>query len=382
MFELRRALRGSLSWSHRWLGFVAGAFFCLLAFTGGVVTFRPQVAMLLAPQPEHAAPCLDTLDWNRVERDVETYGQARINRIYAPVAPETRYRFRMATSQDAIYSHVIYDGCTGQILGTANLSWLDWLVDFHHNLRSGRTGRWWGGILGVLLLASGIGGILLWLASNPSLRRLLRIRRGALLHRDLHTTAGVIAGVLLLLGSFTGLWLCFPQTMRTALSALVTVPEDAPVPRARKPKGATQYAGLGDIVQAAQREIPDGVVREIRLPEGYGNVQIRMWREGDFRSLGNNVVVIDRGTNKVLSVSLYANQSSSQRFVQAMQGLHYGEWGGLFFRSIYGIAGLLSSLLLVTGFFLWWLPRLKRPKRRAEAVAPKPITPVSHAVNS
>lgn len=357
-------LRQTLRSTHRWVGLAGGLFFCILAVTGGLVTFRPQIASLMSPPVAHDAPCISRVDWDQAEHDVESFSQSRINRIYAPTAPDTRYRFRVMTDRDAIYRHVIYDACAGKVIGTANLAWMDWMVDFHHNLRFDRAGRQIGGWLGIVLLISALGGLLLWLVSNPGLARILRIRRGPHMPRDLHTSVGIAATVLLLVASFTGAWLTFPQTMRAMLSSVVAVPADVRPPQPRRESGGAK-ATLGQVMLAARQAIPDGDVREIRMPAGYGNVQVRMWREGDFRSLGNNVVFIDNRTGRVVATDLYASKSAASRFIQAMAGLHYGEWGGPLYRVLYGVAGLASGLLFATGLLIWWLPKRVRARQRA-----------------
>lgn len=373
MSDLRRLLRRGFVWFHQWLGLVAGVAFTVLAFSGGVVTFRPQIAAWLSP-PIPAGACA-AMDWDRAEHDVNAFANSSINRIYAPTAPDTRYRFRVNTDTDGIYTHVIYDACSNRVLGAANLGWMDWLVDFHHNLRGGRTGRWYAGWLGVLLLVSGISGAAIWLVSRPSLQRLLRIRSGIAMPRDLHSTSGMLACALLLIGSFTGLWLCFPQTMRGALALVMTVPNEARGPRAPKRESTAPTAGLAAIVHAAETALPGAAIREIRMPEGYGNVQVRMWRAGDFRSLGNNVVTVDRVSATAVKTDLYADKPAGNKFIQAMAGLHYGEWGGAAFRTLYGIAGLLSAFLLITGVLAWWLP--KQRARRAVAASRETSEPAT-----
>ena len=379
MSPFRRALRKILISLHTWGGLFGGIFIVILAFSGGVVTFRPQIANLLSPPPAQTTTCVTSVDWNRAEKEIEDFAHTRINRIYAPTGGDSRYRFRMMTDQDAIFSHVIYDACAAKVLGTANLAWMDWMVDFHHNLRAEHVGRFWAGWIGVLLLLSGLGGISIWLISNPSVQKVLRIRSGPFMPRDLHSLAGIVAGCLLIVASFTSLWLCFPQTMRAALKIVAPLPDDVRAPRPPKPAKDTPRAGLGDIIQSAQQAIPDGAFREIRLPESYGNVQVRMWRKGDFRSLGNNVVTVDNVTAKAIAINLYQAKGTGDHVVQAMAGIHYAEWGGLFFRSIYGLAGLLSALLLVTGFLLWWLPKRTRASRAVKAPSRERETVSSHS---
>jgi uncharacterized iron-regulated membrane protein len=373
MVAIRRSLRRRPGWSHQWLGLTAGIAFSVLAFTGGIVTFRPQITGALSPAVPSGSTCIP-LDWNQAELDVASYAHSPINRIYAPLAPNRRYHFRVAGDGDSIYRHVIYDACTGRVLGTANLGWMDWLVDFHHNFRGGKAGRIWVGWAGAVLLFSGVTGILVWLLARPSLLRLLRLRPGMAMPRDLHSGFGVLASALLLIASFTGLWLCFPQSMRT----LARLPEETRAPRALCPPKAARnarvaLAGLGDVMTAAPHAIPDGTIREVRLPDGYGSVQVRIWRVGDFRSLGNNVVAVDRATASVLSTDLYANRPPANRFVQAMAGLHYGEWGGSPVRWTYGIAGLASGVLFVTGVLMWWLPR-RRASAATARLAPQLAT--------
>ncbi len=376
MSAIRRSVRIAMSWSHQWLGLILGLFFSVLAITGGIVTFRPQIASILSP-PAPAGACVAAVDWTRAEQEIETFTHARINRIYTPTAPDTRFRFRMKTDRDAIYTHVIYDACSARILGTANLEWMDWVVDFHHNLRADHRGRLIAGWFGFALLASGVSGLLIWLLARPSMQRLFQVRTGRAMPRDLHSLGGVLGCALLLIASFTGLWLCFPRTMRAGLALVTDVPQTAR-PRAPKTANETSTAGLGAILSAAQRAIPDGTIREVRLPEGNGYVQVRMWRAGDFRSLGNNVVTVSRATAAVAATELYANQPGGSHFLQAMAGLHYGEWGGLAYRTAYGIAGLISALLLVTGVLTWWLP--KRGTRRAERKS-APVPAAADAVS-
>ena len=369
MSPFRRNFRGVLVFTHRWLGLVGGLFICILAVSGAIVTFRPQIASLLSPPQAKVASCAPQVDWNQAEREIEAYGHARINRVYAPTAPDTRYRFRMMTDQDSIYDHVIYDGCAAKVLGTANLAWMDWMVDFHHNLRYEKVGRTAAGWVGLALFLSSVGGFLLWLVSSPSIARLFNIRSGILMQRGLHTTSGVLLGALLVIGSLTSLFLCFPQTMRAGLALFVELPTDVRAPRPPKPAKGTATAGLGDIMLTAKQTIPDGDIREIRMPKGYGAAQVRMWRAGDFRSLGNNVVTVDNVTAKATATNLYESKGPGDRIVQAMAGLHYGEWGGLFYRSVYGVAGFVSALLMVTGFLLWWLPKRLAASRAAKVPA-------------
>jgi uncharacterized iron-regulated membrane protein len=369
---MKSALRKFTRWAHLWLGLITGIFICLMGVTGGLVGLRPQIATMLSPAPAAVASCEASLDWNRAAKEITGYAHAEINRVYgpydAPYSKDPRYHFRMATENPIIFQHVIYDACAGRVLGSINFGWMDWTVDLHHNLLSGRTGRRWAGAIGIAMLVSGLSGLLIWLVTKPSLGTAFRIqlrfsRRTA---RETHRAVGLAAALLLTLEAFTGLWLTFPQTMRSVLPA---VPEDVRPARGTPGVGVSGSAGLGEWMAAAKAAIPDGFVREIRLPEGNGNVQIRMWRPGDFRILGNNVVYVASGSAGVQGVDRYSERSGTSRFVQAMAALHYDEWGGVPFRILSALAGFVTPVLFLSGILIWWYsrPRKKLPMARPTA---------------
>jgi uncharacterized iron-regulated membrane protein len=348
-----------------------------MGFTGGMVSLRPQISTLLSPAAALVANCQAPTDWNRAARDISAFAHSEIDRVYGPYGSDTRYQFRMTGDQPAVYKHVIYDACAGRILGSINLGWMDWTVDLHHNLLSGKTGRRWAGAIGVAFLLSSLSGLLLWLLSKPNLRTAFRVQRrfSRRTPRELHRAFGVGAACLLALEAFTGIWLCFPQTMRAALAQVAPAPEDVRPAKGRRDAASTERAGLNELMIAAHTALPDGLVREIRLPEGNGPVQVRMWQPGDFRSLGNNVVFLSSSKAQVLGVDRYADRSGSNRFVQAMAGLHYDDWGGLPFRMLCAAAGFLTPVLFVTGFLIWWYarPRKKSSIQGQAALAPEAV---------
>lgn len=372
---IRLALRRFARFIHLWLGLITGLFICLMGFSGGLVALRPPLAVWMAPSAR-TTNCVP-VDWARAAREVSATTGTEINRIYGPLENDTRWHFRMATDQPIIFRHVIYDGCAAKVLGTVNLGWMDWTVDLHHNLLNGRLGRTWAGFIGILMLISGISGLFVWLLARPSLVTALSINVPftPATPRQLHRAFGIVAAILLGLEAWTGIWLCFPQTMRSVTSSVL--PFAAPLRRPRPPRDSSATrAGLAEIMAAANAAIPGGKIREMRMPEGDGPVQVRMWAPGDFRFLGNNVVTVNAADARVLGVDRYEGKPSGDRLAQALAGLHYDEWGGLPFRLVNAAAGLATPLLYITGILLWWQTRQNRlqTRRKAGRTEPKPPT--------
>lgn len=359
------------------MGITIGLFICLMGVTGTLVAFRPQIANFLSAPAVSPNGCTEATDWNQAETQIEAYMGAKIDRLYFPGDGDPRVQIRIQGDSPKIYKHVTYDGCAAKVLGTINYGWMYWLVDLHHNLLAENAGRRWAGAIGVVLLLSSVGGLLLWFLTNPNLRTAFRVQTGKTPWRtsmDLHRAFGLAAMPLLILPAFTGIWVSYSQPLRSALASLVqVVPDTRPAPRPHNAATVTR-APLGDVILSARQALPDGKIREIRVSENGGTAQVRMWRAGDFRSLGNNVVFVDGSTAKVLAMDLYDGKPSGNRFIQAMAGLHYGEWGGLPFRTIYGIAALATVLLFVTGVLIWWLPKRSRaavPARTKPELSPQ-----------
>jgi uncharacterized iron-regulated membrane protein len=361
---MKSTMRSLSRASHLWLGLVGGLFVCLMSASGAVVTLRPPLAEWMAPAAASRTCAGSSVDWTRAEQQLVGFAREPINRIYTFSDDDPRLHVRMRTSTDAIFDHVIFDTCASRVLGTIDFKWMDWLVDLHHNLLAGRTGRNVAGVFGIALLLSAVSGAFVWLLGRPDLRTVFRLRAlRAGSSRDWHRAIGLGAMIVLCLEAYTGLWLCFPDTMRSTLAIVASVPKD---PRPARPKAdgvSTPPVSLAVVMASAREAVPDGRVREIRLPEGYGNVQVRMWRPGDFRSLGNNVVTISNVTGRVVAVDSYGAKNAGARFIQAMAGLHYGEWGGLTFRWLYFVAGMVTLVLFATGLIMWWRPRASSARR-------------------
>jgi uncharacterized iron-regulated membrane protein len=365
---MQRRLRAVFRQVHVWLGLITGVFTVLMGFTGGIVALRPPLASWLSPSPR-VTSCKAT-DWDRAEREITAFAHSEINRVYGPYGNDTRYHFRMATDSPIIFQHVIYDACEGRVLGSIDYRWMDWTVDLHHNLLAGQTGRRWAGLIGILMLIGSVSGFFVWLLAKPDPRTAFRVSFPLTKRtpRELHRAFGLGAAVLLTLEALTGAGLAFPQNLRSMVSLVAPFTAEVRPPRVRGAQG--ERVSLGTLMAAAKAAMPDGVVREIRMPENGGNAQIRMWRMGDFRSLGNNVVFVSGVTGKVLAADRYAELPAGNRVIQGLAGLHYDEWGGLPFRLVCAAAGLATPLLFVTGLLMWFSTRRRGSSSRREHSRP------------
>src|ERR1700722_11712969 len=209
-----RTLRKWSAQAHTWLGLACGALICVMSVSGAIIAFRPQIEDALTPKRAAAANC-PAEDADRAALAVNDYSPgSRIERIAFPAEPKGAWRLQIAGDHGT--ARLAYDPCSGKVLGRANLAWLEWTVDLHHNLLAGKTGRRLTGVIGIALLLTSLSGLIVWLRSNPRWRD-LRIQSAGSTRRlvfDVHRSLGIVAMLAIVAQAFTGVWLADPPTMK------------------------------------------------------------------------------------------------------------------------------------------------------------------------
>ena len=250
------------------------------------------------------------------------------------------------------------------MLGTLETGWLDWLIDLHHNLLSGKSGRKAVGVAGIFLFGLSATGVWIWLLGARSWRTLVTVRHevsSRRFHFELHRAAGMWTCGFLFLMSFTGVDLAFPDTFRLGMQAFTGMPPKEHSARVPKTKAATSKAAmhLDDYVSSAKTAMPDGIPVELRLPESKGGVEVQMRAAGDLGPAANHVW-LDPATGRVLAIDRVADRLRGVRLLAAFKPIHYGQVGGGPIRILWGLGGLVPALLFVTGLITWWKPSKRK----------------------
>jgi uncharacterized iron-regulated membrane protein len=378
MRQTRRYFRSWSATAHTWLGLTAGLLVSVLSISGAVIVFRPQIEDALGPKIASAQRCTGVADPDRAAQSVSAYAPgAHLERIVFPVDAEGYWRLQIADSHRVV-SRVAYDPCSGKVLGQVNVRWLDWLVDLHHNLLAGKTGRLVVGAFGIAVLLMSLSGVFVWLMSKPKWRRALSIQTTGPARRlvfDLHRSVGLIAILLILVQSFTGIWLAYPKTLRAAVGWLVPVESARKVAKKKdRTKAHDGPAAISALLRAASEAVPDGSPRELRLPDADAkSPQVRFWRAGDTRASGNNTVTLNSSNATVISVERFSDLPPAQKLIEGVTPIHYGEWGGIGSRILLSAAGLVPPVLFVSGFLIWWLPKRAAAKRAGVAPSDRAV---------
>ena len=366
---MQRALRVV----HLWLGIAAGLFIVTMGLSGTVIIFRSRIEASVAPKTAHATTAAASL--SAVAKSLDTLRPgAKITRV---TFPDTADGPLLVQADSAGKKHLLlyFDPSTGQALGEKpTLAWLDFLVDLHQNLLSGKTGRAWAGLIGAALFLLSVSGLFSWLAGARDWKRTLAIPQKGPWRRvnfQAHKWAGLWTNVLLIVVSFTGMVLAWPDAFERAIRT--TTFEHAafgPAPAAPTLAKRKSLLPLDEYVRAATAALPGGVVKELRLPaRGSNPVSLTIRLSTDLRRKGSNIVLLDPASAKVISVERASAAPLSVKFVELANAIHKTELGGLPVQLAWSLLGLAPALLFVSGLAIWWR---RRSVRRVLAPAATP----------
>ena len=361
----RNAIRKWVALAHLWVGLPVGLLVCLFTLAGSTIVFRAEIERAFEPKRQ-AASCESSVDLGTAADQVMAFvpGSA-ISQIDVPMTPRQNYQF-IAKTAAAGSTRVVYDGCSGTVLGVLKLPLLNWLVDFHHNLLAGKTGRQATGVIGMVLFSLALSGLAIWLLSKPKLQTAFVVSRkgpNRLFMWQLHRAAGLGALVFLSISSITGISLAYPDTVRRAVDRLMGTQADAKPAKSKKKKStgeSSRLRPLADYAAVVAAAIPGGKIRELSLPDSSGPLQLRVWAPGDYRRSGSSRVNLDPATLAVVSASRFSDAPASLKVTQGATALHYAEWGGITIQILWFIAGLMPSILFGSGVMIWWLRRKPR----------------------
>ena len=359
-----RSKRQVLKVVHTWTGIVAGTFLSVLALTGSVILFRAQFERAALPKSAAVAGLSRRVTLDDAAREVgRVFPDARIRRVRLPVETGDPYIFQVESSE-ARTSRVVCDASSGRILGTVETGWVEWVIDLHRNVLSGKTGRKAVGIEGIVLFALSATGLLMWLSGARKWRSWITVRKEGSTRRfnfELHRASGLWAYGFLTTMSFTGIGLAFPDTYRQAVTSLTGMPAVDRAPKGIKAKGKAKSTGsLDEYLRAGRAAMPDGTVTEIRLPDSAkGTVDLHLRRAGDLALSGNHVY-LDPGTAAVVRVDRVVDRPLGARFLASLAPIHYGEFGGVPVKAVWALLGLSPVLLFVTGLIAWWRPSKRK----------------------
>jgi uncharacterized iron-regulated membrane protein len=354
-----------LKTSHTWVGLIFGALLCLTCLSGSIVVFRPEIEAALSPATlsSRAVESGARADLDAAAaRVLAANPEAKLTRVLLPEPSRNSFVLTIESGKKSS-RRIIVDAETGKIAGELSVPWLDWMVDLHHNLLAGRTGRQVVGVIGVIVFLISASGLLLSVLRRPSWRALIAVRASGPRSRfyyELHRATGLWAYAFLTVLSFTGIALGLPDMFRTVLGRAT------PIAKVKDPT-TQSLRPFSEYLRAAEIAAPGAQLTELRLPKSPKDpVSIRFRESSDFGTAGRNEIAMD-AEGRILGVRRRADQANGVRIQESFTPIHYAEFGGAGVKILWSLAGIAPGILFVTGLLFWLRkPPLRRVTRDIE----------------
>jgi uncharacterized iron-regulated membrane protein len=385
----------TLWWAiHRWIALVLCVLLVPIAISGALLVWHDEIEPLLHPARFAVSGTGTTAISSYLDN-----ARGALPANFTPMAvrfpaEDGRPVTVMARGEEGGTRQLLtvyLDPPSARVLDVVNFrsSFFGFLHRFHENLTvpdySGRAIVGWAGV-GMLVLS--LTGLWLWWPRNGVFRAGLRWRRaGDASMGNLHYLLGFWIALPLTLVSFTGIYLSFPQTARSTMSAIAPMnPQagrpifaaqlaretqltpDAALDAARNAKPgwrpsalflATLQSERGERSERPEQrsERPDRGERQDRTERAAGTwrVQLRDRSSNDVAT----VMVNDRdGTARSLPDPL-----AGDRAAQWIRALHEGSRGGILWQVAVFLTGVFPPIFAFTGIVMW----LRRRRRAAVA---------------
>jgi uncharacterized iron-regulated membrane protein len=251
---------------------------------------------------------------------------------------------------------------TGRVLGIRGKQRdaLQFLIDWHHNLLSGRLGRTILGYLAVSTILLSLSGLWLWWPAGWAPSR-FRPRAAA---RPLHYAVGFWAMWPLLTIATTATYFVWREPIDRAFGvpttkAVAAVVEGAQAADSARPKPHHDNPPPTKLMAAAQATEPSARFVQLRFPEGLSGTYTATFdtsRE-DYRDGPNSVTLrVVNGDISVVKVWFWRDGLRARRWLGWLPRIHQAEFGGEanpIARALWSATGLMPAVLFVSGLLMW-----------------------------
>jgi uncharacterized iron-regulated membrane protein len=339
---------------HRMIGVIAGFLLVVIALSGSLLVFAPEIDAGLNPGAFKVTPQPNKVAIASILQTIQTaYPTHQIDDLMLPKTDHDSYRI-MA---DGYKFRFDADPYTGRVLAARpwNQTFQGWVYELHSMLFAGKIGEYIVGGLGIMLFSLGMTGLIVF----PGWRRFKagwKIRWTApksILSYDLHKVIGIISITFIAMIAVTGISLVFFAPVIDLVYGLTqtkSLPDRIEISVGQQP-----VLPIEQLMQRADVALPDAKTVMLAIPPN-PQTAFRITKKfpQEWDEFGWSAVYLNQYTGEVLRVDNALDGSVGKRIVGAVYPLHVGAVGGIGVKSLYVLLGLTPIALFVTGFFLWW----------------------------
>jgi uncharacterized iron-regulated membrane protein len=348
---------------HAVAGLLAGLFILALSLSGSVLAFRENLDAL-------QKPTVGLHDKNKGSITIDScysivqqhYPTAQISNCNLPVKaslPISFFIYDTSYKKGSAVLEVFIHPQTGDVIGTRGGSedikhnFMSWLSAFHSSFHAGKTGEWLLGFFAIIFLVSIITGIILY---RRNIVAVLLFRKAVWRKNNLHQLIGTWALLFNLMIGVTGYWMqryVFKKEFYQSYDWVNTI------------KASQNLFFNFDSAYTKLKTAHPGFTAYV--------IYFTSSKKGKTAIYGSNasnafihskkfadVIFLD-STGAVVKTRFINEIDAADRYDIINSQLHMGKYGGIGIKIIYGLFGISSALLSITGFLLW-LRRRKQSK--------------------
>ena len=353
------------SFIHTWTSLICTLFLLMLAITGLPLVFHHEIDELLGDAPQLKQMPADTprMDLQQLVAAAQAHRAEEVVQYFGwdEDEPNGMYAFMGKTAGgDPNDTHTfMLDARTGEAVETpsANGGFMMVMLRLHVDMYAGLPGKLLLAFMGLLFALAIISGVVLY---APFMRRLdfatvrpnksIRVR-----WLDLHNLIGVVTLTWAFVVGLTGVLnacadLVIAQWRDDALAAMVAPYRDAPPLTDRAP--ATR------LLEIAKATVPGTEPSFIAFPGSRFSSEhhYAVFMKGDTHLTSHLLtpVLIDA---KDLTVTAIVSSPWYMDALLLSQPLHFGDYGGMPMKILWGVLDVLTIIVLGSGVYLWWVRR-------------------------
>jgi len=347
---------------HLWIGIILGTLFFVIAFSGAIYTWVPEMSAIIYKQkvePKNepfvsVSKLKSTMDREFPEGDFRT----------------AFYRDSTSTLEVLLYGQGTYyiaqlNPYTGELvhLQDMNKGWLNYIKFIHRNLMLGDIGRQivhWTTLLFLVMMISGI--VLWWPVNKTGRKQRLTIKWGASpkkLNYDLHNVLGFYATWISIFTVITGLFWGF-EVVRESLKTITgenkiiyDIPESDEL---GFQEHVDQFAIMDSLAFAFCERYPSKFVRVSNPHDKVEPIRVVVIDPG-LLVYNLNHYYFDRYTGNQIhghfEHGLHAEASLFHTLHGLVYDIHFGNILALPGRLLVFFASLIAASLPITGFIFW-----------------------------
>lgn len=360
---------------HNWIGLYSGVVIAILSVTGVLALFKVEIDEAInAHYFKIEAPDQTTTFHPNVNYLIDSlkteYGASSLFSIQVSHEKSKNWIANFNVIEQGSFPkayayQVFFNPYTGKIVGVRDRfkTFAHYIRHIHVRLFSGE-GRILVGLGGIALLLSSVTGILIY---GHFMKRqffgAIRDKNLKLKSADLHKIVGMTTLLFNLMIAITGAWLGLQAILQPALQ--IKSPKgnkqiERPISKKEDVAQAVDYIKA---FNASKALFPDLISRSI-VPSKNGSRRLLIRGDVPKTAYQNEVnsLVLDKKDYSELGRYDIRKKSLGDKVYYAQEGLHYGDFGGIWVKVIYSFFGLTSGGLSILGFVLY-LERTKSKQK-------------------